>query len=296
MKPKICLGTAQFGLAYGITNLKGKIPEQEVANILALSYDEGIYWLDTAQAYGDSENVLGRAMRKGHSFHLISKLPAQQQTSFDINDIAIWESSFIKSCDRLGVEKLDALLIHSSSDLIKPGKEHLEKWLLGLRDRGLINRLGVSIYSAQDLEGINPQLLNIVQLPFSLYDQRLLHDGTISQLYAKGVAIHARSLFLQGLLVSPSSKWPSWVPQDVRTHHQKLEAFVKKYSCSLIDICLEFASIQKALDAVVLGVCSTQELKQILTAWESPCIFEEKVFDHWAINNSASLDPRYWSK
>ena len=119
------------------------------------------------------------------------------------------EQAFRISCSRLGVCRLDALLLHAPGDLVEtPGGQHLESWMLDLRDRGAVRRLGVSIYTDQDLNGVNPALLDLVQLPLSLFDQRLLQNGTISRLRANGTAIHARSLYLQGLLLTPAAQWP----------------------------------------------------------------------------------------
>jgi aryl-alcohol dehydrogenase-like predicted oxidoreductase len=198
MAPELCLGTAQFGLPYGITNTKGRVTEDEVKRILELAAQAGIRFLDTAQAYGEAEIVLGRTMLQGHAFRLISKLPAQNQPCFTEKDRQDWEESFQRSCKLLQQPDLDALLLHQAADLRKPGGHHLLQWLLSLRERGLVRRLGVSIYSADDLVGVEPDLLNLVQLPLSLYDQRLLNDGTIAKLRSQGCAVHARSLYLQG--------------------------------------------------------------------------------------------------
>lgn len=260
MTPQLCLGTAQFGLAYGITNTDGQVTEAIVAQLLAQAADAGVRWLDTAQAYGNAETVVGRQLPASHDFRLISKLPAQPQHVFSAQDAAIWEQAFQTSCQRLGMRGLDALLLHSPGDLAKPGAQHLESWLLGLRERGLVQRIGVSIYAAEDLDGLNPALLDLIQLPLSLYDQRLLQNGTLARLRARGTVIHARSLFLQGLLLTPAEQWPRWVTPEVRAHQLALEALAQERGCRLINLALGFAREQPDLEAVVLGVCSVREL------------------------------------
>ena len=191
MIPSLCLGSAQFGLRYGLTNTVGKVPEIEVANLLVQANSFGISLLDTAQSYGNSEIVLGRNLPKKHKFRIGSKLSTQSQASFAPFDIKIWESNFLLSCKRLGLSKLDYLLVHSPADLKKKGCEYLIRWLTDLRDRGLVDRIGVSIYTSNDLEGIDLEILDLVQLPLSLLDQRLLLDGTISRLRLKGIDIHS---------------------------------------------------------------------------------------------------------
>lgn len=294
MTPQLCLGTAQFGLAYGITNAAGQVGEAEVADLLSRAEAAGILLLDTAQAYGNAEAVLGRNLPAGHQFRLISKLPAQSQAAFHPEDVQGWEQAFRSSCERLGLEALEALLLHAPADLSKPGGDQLEHWLLGLRQRGLVQRLGVSIYGAEDLEAVNPELLDLVQLPLSLFDQRLLQDGTVARLRARGTAIHARSLYLQGLLLTPAEKWPRWVSPDVRHHQRALEALAQDRGSRLIDLALGFAQAQTDLEAVVLGLCSARELADLQEAWSASSPWEEGEWRAWALQDPGIIDPRRW--
>ena len=200
----------------------------------------------------------------------------------------------LASFQRLGVHGLDGLLLHAPTDLRKPGGHYLEAWLLELRDRGLVQRIGVSIYTAEDLEGLNPKLLNLVQLPLSLFDQRLLQNGTIARLRTQGTAIHARSLFLQGLLLTPAAQWPSWVSPEVRAHQQALEALAEQRDCSLIDLALGFARQQADVEAVVLGVCSVPEFMELQVAWTGTSPWREGEWQGWALSDHVFLDPRRW--
>lgn len=296
MTKQLCLGTAQFGLAYGITNTNGQVSESQVGELLVQANKTGICWLDTAQAYGNAETVIGRQLPIAHGFHFISKLPAQRQPSFSGQDVEAWDQAFHKSCQRLGVQSLDALLLHEPSDLRKPGAHHLEAWLVGLRQQGLVQRIGVSIYSAEDLDGVNQALLDLVQLPLSLYDQRLLHNGTVTRLKSHGTAIHARSLYMQGLLLTPAAKWPSWVSSEVRAHQQALEALAEQRGCQLIELALGFAREQLDLEAVVLGVCSVDELTALQNAWAAASPWKECEWRTWALKDSDILDPRLWPR
>lgn len=294
MTPQLCLGTAQFGVAYGITNVAGQVSEEAVALLLVQAERAGIRWLDTAQAYGNAEAVLGRHLPVSHSFRMISKLSAQPRPGFSAQDAEAWDQAFLASCQRLGVQGLDAFLIHAPADLRKPGGQYLEAWLLSLRERGLVQRIGVSIYDAEDLKGINPSLLDLVQLPLSLLDQRLLLDGTLAKLRARGTAIHARSLYLQGLLLTPAAQWPTWVTPEVRVHKQALEILAEQRGCCLIDLALGFAREQQDLEAVVLGVCSFQELRALRQAWAAISPWQVGEWKAWSIGDSLFLDPRSW--
>ena len=296
MTPHLCLGTAQFGLDYGITNRAGQMSEEAVGKLLNNAERAGIFWLDTAQAYGNAEAVLGRHLLKSHKFQLISKLPAQPQLAFRPQDTEIWEQAYSVSCQHLGVHCLNSLLLHAPADLRKPGGQYLQDWLLDLRERGLVQRIGVSIYVAEDLEGVNPELLDLVQLPLSLFDQRLLQDGTLARLCARGTAIHARSIYLQGLLLTPAAQWPGWVSPEVRLHQQALESLAVQRGCRLIDLALSFARDQMDLEGVVLGLCSVQELRELQVAWSATSPWKESEWRLWALKDQTILDPREWPR
>jgi aryl-alcohol dehydrogenase-like predicted oxidoreductase len=296
MAPQLCLGTAQFGLPYGITNAAGQVAEPEVRVLLAEASAAGLTLLDTAQAYGDAEAVLGRTLPPGHPFRLISKLPAQSQPAFTADNCLVWDQAFERSCVRLGQPCLDALLLHSAADLRKPGGEHLRAWLLSLRQRGLVRRLGVSIYGSADLVGVPPDLLDLVQLPLSLYDQRLLVDGTITRLRDQGCAVHARSLYLQGLLLSPTASWPAWADPAARAHHARLEHQAANRGRSLLDFALGFARAQQDLEAVVLGICSCRELQLLLESWGRISPWQKSEWRTWALPDAGILDPRHWPR
>lgn len=296
MKPTICLGTAQFGQAYGITNKSGQVPEQEVRRLLVEAQKSGITFLDTAQAYGNAEAVVGRQLPTSHKFRFISKLSAQSKLEFNSNDIDAWERDFHESCNKLGTKTLDSYLLHAPSDLRKPGGYLLENWLLSLRERGLVDKLGVSIYTAKDLKMINPILLDLVQLPLSLYDQRMIENGTIDVLSKQGTKVHIRSVYLQGLLLTPANKWPSWVPSEARIRHQELEALAKQLDCSLIELALGFVQSLTNIEAVVLGVCNLEELTALTIAWGKRIKWSSNEYKAWALQNSAILDPRNWPR
>lgn len=296
MKPGLCLGTAQFGLPYGITNAIGRVHEAEVVKILAQLEGMGFCWIDTAQAYGNAEEVVGRNLPIGHQLRLITKLPSNPQATFTAQDALGWENIFRLSCERLGVDSVDSLLLHAPADLSKPGSAYLEDWLLGLRQRGLVRRLGVSIYGADDLEGVSSDLLDLVQLPLSLFDQRLLQNGTVARLHSQGSSLHVRSIYLQGLLLTPSQQWPDWMSDEARAHQQALEDFALQRDCSLIDLALGFAQAQTEIEAVVIGFCSVQELAQCRAAWLTASPWHDLEWQSWGLPDCSILDPRRWPR
>ena len=188
---KLALGTAQFGLDYGITNSCGQVSSASVGCLLTKAQEVGVAYIDTAQAYGNAEEVLGNALPSSHSFRVISKLPAQSTDAlFDDSSEYRWQQSLELTLERMQLHYIDALLLHSAADLVRPDGFRLLHWLRDVKRLGLVGRIGVSIYDAADLEGLPLNDLQLVQMPCSLYDQRLVVDGTVDMLRSKGIAVH----------------------------------------------------------------------------------------------------------
>jgi aryl-alcohol dehydrogenase-like predicted oxidoreductase len=274
-------------MPYGITSAGQMVPEDEVRRILRLAAQHDIQFLDTAQAYGSSERVLGRCWPTGAKRRLISKLPAQTPPES-------WEPAIQASLNRLNTEYLDGFILHRPADLSGPHASLLLDWLESLRERELVKRIGVSIYDSSDLNGLPLDRLQLVQLPLSLYDQRLLRDGTVAQLQDAGLAVHGRSLFLQGLLVQPEDQWPEFLSSAFRAHHRELTRHLECLGMSLLEGAVAFAASCKNLEAVLFGVKSSKELNELLSAWKQGGILEMEPVSTWAWNNRYDLDPRFW--
>src|SRR5690348_13941679 len=186
MLEKLGLGTVQFGQAYGISNRQGQITASEAARILALAADKGIRLLDTAANYGEAEAVL--AKRDTRPFRIVTKTIGVKHGVDAVVARARQSAAMLRA---------DTLLVHAASDLAGPDGDALWRALLGLRDDGTFRKIGISVYVADGparlAERFRP---DVMQLPFSLLDQRLLADGTLSALDGLGIEIHARSLFL----------------------------------------------------------------------------------------------------
>jgi aryl-alcohol dehydrogenase-like predicted oxidoreductase len=290
------MGTAQFGLNYGITNQRGKVATGKAREILEAAADSGIFYIDTAQSYGDSETVLGKAKLSQHRFKIISKLSAQSSARYVLDDIEHWEDSFQRSRERLGVETLDSYLLHHAADLSKPGFEYLLEWLTSLKRRGMVKRIGISAYDACEISKVDPDVIDIVQIPLSLYDQRLLDDGTIDKLHNLGISVHVRSCLLQGLLVTPAHTWPNWAKIRWKDHHVELETLAHKRGCTLMDMALNFISNQAKIEAVVFGVCSVDELQSFLVGWGKKNAWLGTEWRNWSLDDPELLDPRQWPK
>ena len=250
MTPQLCLGTVQFGLPYGVTNKKGKVAQKEVSRLLHIASKAGITLIDTAQGYGTSEEVLGKCWPREREKRLISKLPARTPQQH-------WETNLKRSLELLNAKKLDSFLLHRPKDLLEKNGGELLSWLQSVQERGLVERIGVSIYEASELEALPLEQLQLVQLPLSVYDQRMIKNGTIERLQSRGIAIHVRSIFLQGLILQPRDSWPIYISENFKAQHHKWQRQLSQENITPLAGALAFAQGCPGIEAVLLGVLST---------------------------------------
>jgi aryl-alcohol dehydrogenase-like predicted oxidoreductase len=290
---RIGLGTVQFGLDYGISNPKGKVSMADAALILERANRVGITMLDTAASYGDSEKVLGNIIKGEQNFWIVTKTPGFDSEVITEYEADRLEGIFDRSLEKLKKQKVYALLIHRVADLFKPGGELLVQRMKSLKSEGKVDKIGVSVYTAKEIEQVlNRFTPDIVQLPFSVFDQRLLAGGWLRRLKEIGVEIHCRSVFLQGLLLmKPEDIDPYFAP--VKAHMKAYREMLKDNEITPLQAALWFLLHQNEIDTVMAGVCSVKELEEIYTAViEGPA--GDMDFAGWKLEDERFLNPALW--
>jgi aryl-alcohol dehydrogenase-like predicted oxidoreductase len=258
---QIALGTAQFGLpSYGVANTSGCLTIAEANRVLQCARLSGIDTLDTAVAYGQSEAMLGQIGVAG--WKVVTKLPALPPTCADV---AGWVDAEVRgSLGRLRLDRLHGLLLHCPGDLLGPaGSEYLSA-LEALKGSGLVDKVGVSIYAPEDLDSLFAlRRFDLVQAPISILDQRMIHSGWTRRLACEGVELHARSAFLQGLLLMPEAvrtqRFPCW------SHiWQVWSDWLKQTRLTPLRACLAYALSVEGVDRVIVGVDRADHLEEIV--------------------------------
>lgn len=296
MSTELCLGTAQFGLDYGITNDIGQIDKVQVKKIIEFALSNGVKFIDTAQDYGNAEATIGALLPKNHNINIISKFKPNSKKVWNTDEINIWESALEKSLEKLRIKKLYGLLLHDPSLFKHPSSKILKDWLLSIKKRNFVDYIGVSIYSKSDLS-FDLKNIDIIQLPLSIYDQRLLNDGTIKKLSDQGISVFSSSSFLQGLILQSSKKWPKFISNEFKMHHSCLEQKVIAKKQDLLYASMGFLSDISFLKGVLIGVTSQRELIKITDTWEklnttkSDSGYQSSEFS-W--KNTKEIDPRNW--
>ena len=182
---KIGLGTVQFGLDYGVSNKEGKTAPDEVGRILKAAADRGVRVIDTAALYGSSEEALGSALPTGHRFDIVTKTRSFKKDSITPDDARILEEGFGASLSKLRSRSVYGLLLHDCDDLLAKGGGLLMAKMQGFKERGLVKKIGVSVYTASQIDRVMARFsIDIIQLPLSVFDQRLIQSGHLSRLKA----------------------------------------------------------------------------------------------------------------
>ena len=296
MRKKLCLGTAQFGMNYGITNQMGKLKDKEIDLIIAGALDNNIYYFDTANVYGNSEIILGNKLINNENVKFITKFNSGVKNSFSEEDINKLEKNFEKTLERLKTNNIDSFLIHDPNDMKKNNNHLLINWLHKLKLQGKINRVGISIYEKSDLESMPLNEIEVIQMPISIYDQRLLKDSFINKILDNNITIHIRSIFLQGLLLQNSKKWPKHINKSFLNHHISYEKELFSKNISFIDAAISFIKGLNFPELILFGVTSISELKAIIDSWNYKKNIENKLdFKRFKWDIEEDIDPRKWS-
>lgn len=284
---RLALGTAQFGADYGIASAPGRPSMTDIKGILSLARKSGIDTLDTAAAYGNSEEVLGNVGVS--NWRIVTKVP---RYDLQPKNIRSWLMGYVQnSLKMLDVDNISSLLLHDPSALLKPGGLELAQALLELKETGLVNKIGYSIYSSEDL----PSLLNtlrpdLIQVPLNIFDQRIIRTGWLSRLVNESIEVHARSIFLQGLLLmEPNSRPPYF--GEWASLFDAWDRLVDSVGVSRTAACISFINQHPGVSLAIVGIDNISQLEQILDAARRPVVID---VDRIYCDESGLIDPFNW--
>ena len=287
---KLGLGTAQWGMHYGVSNTYGQTPPVEINRILKLAQSAGISLLDTASLYGNAEQALGKSDLS--SFCVITKTPKFRKDFISKADVENLIEAFTASLQKLNLKSIYGLLIHDVENIFAPNGSLLIRALETLKSQGFVSKIGLSVYgSGQVTKALDLFKPDIIQLPINVLDQRLIQDGTLNHLSGLGIEVHARSIYLQGLLLMSINDMPKyfndWIPLLLKWHKFCGDRFISPLHASLSFVC----GLQDVSFALV-GVQNQYQLREIL---ENSMTLNSSDFDQFASDEKKLLDPSLWS-
>ena len=286
---KLILGTVQMGIPYGINNTSGKITFDDSIKILKKAYSSNINIIDTAEVYGNAHSIIGEyhKINPSNKFKIITKFPHSFTGSLKEK-----VNHYIKE---LYTDTLFAILFHSYSSY--RDNTHNIHELIQLKKDKLIEKIGVSVYTNEEIEEVIQDInIDIIQLPFNVFDNKNQRGDIIQKIKKTGKIIHTRSCFLQGLFfTSPQTKTP--LTTQLKTELNKLRSISQSNGISIQQTALNYCLQEQLIDNVLIGVDSLDQLNhniEFSSKTISPEIIEE--INSIKINNKNLLNPSLWNK
>lgn len=287
MSDKLILGTVQFGLKYGINNSLGKPEKKSVFDILSYAYENGIKYLDTAELYGNAHELIGEfhKLYPKKKFNIITKFPHNIEDNL--------EHKINSYLNQLDTDYLEAILFHSYDSYINHKSQLTD--LLKLKSKS-VKYIGVSVYTNEQMNDvINDINIDIIQIPFNLFDNLNLRGELIIKAKSNNKIIHTRSAFLQGLFFMEKEN-----PNAIRVKLEKELDFIEdisiKSSIPIGSIALNYCLMQNFIDGVLIGVDSLDQLKENIDFAENKipnqCLNE---INEIRIKNIELLNPSMWN-
>jgi spore coat polysaccharide biosynthesis protein SpsF len=302
---ELVLGSVQLGLAYGAANRTGKPSLGAALRLVHRAADAGVTNFDTARAYGDSENRLGEALVARKGIHTVTKLSPLSDLKPDApadEVCAAVDASIAASLEALRRDRLDCLLLHRTSHMTDFDGAVWDR-LIELLEEGTILSLGVSVQSPQEtLTALDCCDVQHIQLPFNILDWRWREAGVIDRIRGRAhLTVHARSIFLQGLLASGDPMvWPAMQGVDAPAIVESISATASSLGReSAADLCLAYARGQDWIDGVVIGMETEEQLDANLRLSARPplspddCALVERAMPRVP---QKLLDPAQWPK
>lgn len=247
-KPSFVLGTAQLGMRYGIANTAGKPNLKEILGIVQCAVQNDIWFFDTAQDYGDCEDVLAQC------FHQL-KITEKVNVISKINSPSI--ASVRASLKKMGLKSLYGLLWRGAN----PNLHFFEK----LKAEGLVRSFGVSVYREEEVESaLENEAVQIIQLPFNIFDQRAITKRWFEKAEKRGKTIFVRSVYLQGLLLMKPSLLPSHL-SFAKPYLEKYAGFCLEKGLSPQEIAMDFVLKYAHGSKIIFGVEKMEQLAQNLS-------------------------------
>lgn len=270
------LGTVQLGMNYGIANDAGKPDEAKSFSILASALENGVTTLDTARAYGDSEQVIGRFLKqwKGDMPFICTKIPhVPDECASQIEKYVV--ESVEASLGNLGVSKVGAVMLHSAPDVEVYGKtlaDAMEK----LVKLGYADQVGVSVYdNAQIEEMLKYDVYTVTQVPMSIFDQRLIACGAVNNLKERDVTVFVRSVFLQGLFfLDPEKITDPLLVEHAAPKIRLLRQIAEAEGMNVAQLAIAFMRDCTGITSLVLGADTPEQVKSNIAYFEVPQLKE----------------------
>lgn len=271
------LGTVQLGMDYGIANNGGQPKEEQSFEMLECALESGITSLDTARAYGNSEEVLGRFFKtwKGNMPFITTKvIDIEGENDAEIEKSVV--SCLETSLEKLSLPKVNCVMLHRASNLAKNG-DGVAKAMEGLVKRGYTDIVGASVYTGDELENMfRYDVYTATQIPMSIFDQRLIASGMTDKLADRGITVFVRSVFLQGLFfLDPDKITDPILEEHAAPKIRLLRECAEHEGMSIAELAISYMRDIRGVTSLVLGADTAEQVKANAAYFETASVSEE---------------------
>lgn len=298
---KLALGTVQLGLDYGIANKTGKPLKDYSLAILKSAYNNGVCLFDTASGYNDSEKIIGEFIETENPENLLiatktGSLNQRGVLNCDLHKVI--REDIKNSLLNLKKESIDYYMLHNAADLFYYGKDIVNA-LNSLRIEGIIKKIGISVYNSEDVnELLKYKEITQVQIPFNIFDTRLIKNGMIDRMKCNYIEIHCRSIYLQGLIVMQISEIPDKLKMAGK-YIERLDEMADSLGITRKELAYLYVRGCEFVDKMIVG-CETQEqLKEnvyINKMKELPKEIYKDAMLYFSEISDTILNPYLWKK
>jgi len=266
---KLCLGTVQFGMDYGIKGQKQPSVERAV-EMLDYATQNGIDTIDTANAYGTAEDVVGSFLQKKtvsrNKLFIISKFrPNLLDEVASCEYYRVMRANLENTLSRLHTDYLDSYLLHSARYVFD---DEIIDTLNRMKQDGLVRRVGVSVYEPEEAKKcIERPTVEFMQLPYSIFDQRMEKAGVFEYATGDKIQIHSRSAFIQGLILMDEDEIPSFL-NKAKPIVRKIDLLCCRHGISRISLAMNYVKQQSRISHLVFGVDNIEQLKENIQIYQ----------------------------
>lgn len=302
----LALGTVELGLDYGILapGHFGRPAQEDAIRLVNQALDSGINLIDTARAYGNSEEILGEALAgRRDQVVLATKVATQGTGGVPLTGDDLRRQmydSLAESLRLLQTDHVDIWQIHNVDRNVLAEAEVIAEVFADVRASGQVRFCGGSFYGAAlPLQALDrdqfPDLFDVMQITYSVLDQRLA-DQFLARAQEAGVGIVARSVLLKGALTERAEHLPQHL-HELRLRSRSFRELItaNKLGATPAQVAIAFALAQPAIHVVLIGVRTEEELRSNLHSLSvelNPSMLQQ--FESLRLDDPDLLNPGTW--
>jgi D-threo-aldose 1-dehydrogenase len=281
-------------------NLHRAMTDEEASETVRAAWDAGMRYFDTAPHYGLglSERRLGCSLRTfpreefvvstkvgrwlepsyagGHQDPEGFVVPATHRRVWDFSRDGVLRT-IEASLERLGLDRIDLVLIHDPDDHARTALEEAAPALSQLRSEGVIRGYGAGMNQAPMLARfIRETDMDVAMVAgrYTLLDQTA-GEELLPVAHERGVGIINAGIFNSGLLSTPRPRPDATynygpVPVDLFERATRMARVCEQFAVDLPTAAVAFAGRHPGVTSVVVGVRTAAHVRELVARWQHP--------------------------